>query len=119
MPTTTDYEFGDVVLVPFPFTDQTASKRRPAVVVSSPAYHRERADLILMAVTSQPRRSATLGEVEVRQWKEAGLLKPSVIKPILATVEKGLVLRKLGRLGEEDRRALQEMFRTILGESGG
>jgi len=35
MPTTTDYEFGDVILVPFPFTDQRTTKRRPAVVVSS------------------------------------------------------------------------------------
>lgn len=35
----TSYKFGDVVLVPFPFTDQSASKKRPAVVVSSSAYH--------------------------------------------------------------------------------
>jgi mRNA interferase MazF len=34
MPSTTAYKFGDVVLVPFPFTDQTATKKRPAVVVS-------------------------------------------------------------------------------------
>jgi mRNA interferase MazF len=32
MPNTTAYGFGDVVLVPFPFTDQTATKKRPAVV---------------------------------------------------------------------------------------
>jgi hypothetical protein len=31
----TSYKFADVVLVPFPFTDQTTSKKRPAVVVSS------------------------------------------------------------------------------------
>ncbi len=43
---------GDVVLVPFPFTDQTASKKRPAVVVSSDALHRERVDLVVMAVTT-------------------------------------------------------------------
>ncbi len=46
----TDYEFGDVVLAPFPFTDQTATKQRPAVVISSMAYHRERWDLIIVAV---------------------------------------------------------------------
>jgi hypothetical protein len=34
MPNTTDYRFGDLVLVPFPFTDQTGIKKRPAVVVS-------------------------------------------------------------------------------------
>ena len=54
MPTTTGYEFGDIVLVPFPFTDQSTTKRRPAVVISSHAYHRGRPDLIIMAVTSQP-----------------------------------------------------------------
>jgi mRNA interferase MazF len=32
-----DYKFGDIVLVPFPFTDQTTAKKRPAVIVSSNA----------------------------------------------------------------------------------
>ena len=50
----TGYEFGDIVLVPFPLTDQSTTKRRPAVVISSQAYHRQRPDLIIMAVTSQP-----------------------------------------------------------------
>jgi len=48
MPTTIGCEFGDVVLVPFPFTDQTTTKKRPAVVVSSDAYHRDRPDVILI-----------------------------------------------------------------------
>jgi mRNA interferase MazF len=47
------YRFGDVIVVRFPFTDQTATKKRPAVVISSEAYQRERPDLILMAITSQ------------------------------------------------------------------
>jgi hypothetical protein len=52
-PSMTAYGFGDVVLVPFPFTDQTGTKKRPAAVISSSAYHRERSDVVLMAVTSQ------------------------------------------------------------------
>jgi mRNA interferase MazF len=112
----TGYEFGDLILVPFPFTDQSTSKRRPAVVVSSAAYHRERPDLVILAVTSQTRPAAGIGEAAVARWKAAGLLKPSVLKPVLATIERGLVLRKLGRLEGEDRRALREVLRAILGE---
>jgi mRNA interferase MazF len=112
----TGYEFGDVLLVPFPFTDQSTTKRRPAVVVSSAAYHRERPDLVILGVTSQARPAGGVGEVAVAKWKEAGLLRPSVLKPVLATIERGLVLRKLGRLEEEDQRALRKVLRTILGK---
>jgi mRNA interferase MazF len=52
MPPTRAYNFGDLVLVPFPFTDQTGAKKRPAVVVNSAAYNTARRDLVLMAVTS-------------------------------------------------------------------
>jgi mRNA interferase MazF len=98
----TGYEFGDIVLVPFPFTDQSAVKRRPAVVVSSSAYHRARPDLLIMAVTSQQPSTLTVGEVQVQDWKSAGLLKPSVLKPVLTTIEPALVLKKLGRLTPHD-----------------
>lgn len=110
----TAYSFGDVVLVPFPFTDQTGIKKRPAVVVSSAAYHRARPDLILMPLTSQIRPSSGFGEHPITDWKEAGLLKPSTLKPILFTVERSLVLRRLGQLGESDRSAFRQILRTIL-----
>jgi mRNA interferase MazF len=109
------YAFGDIVLVPFPFTDQSTTKRRPAVVVSSAAYQRERPDLILMAVTSQIRPAAGLGELTVRDWQAAGLLKPSAIKPVLTTVERGLVIRRLGRLSDPDREALKQAIQAIVG----
>jgi mRNA interferase MazF len=78
------HPFGTVVLVPFPFTDQSATKQRPAVIVSSSAYHRARRDLILMPITSQLRGSA-FGDVLVQDWQAAKLLMPSAIKPVLAT----------------------------------
>lgn len=115
MLTTTSFEFGDIVLVPFPFTDQRRTKKRPAVVVSSERYHTKRPDLIILAVTSQVRPAPAVGEAEIVKWKKAGLLKPSVLKPLLATIEKGLVLRKLGQLEDEDRRTLRAVLDEILG----
>ncbi|MCY4660955.1 MAG: type II toxin-antitoxin system PemK/MazF family toxin [Acidobacteria bacterium] len=49
----TRYEFGDVVLVRVPFTDQQGAKQRPAVVISRSAYSRARPDVIVMAVTGR------------------------------------------------------------------
>ena len=66
------YQFGDVVLVPFPFTDQPAAKQRPGVIVSSLAYHRARRDLILMPITSQVRGKAFLAPRAVRPAGRAG-----------------------------------------------
>lgn len=114
-PPTTSYSFGDIVLVPFPFTDQSTTKRRPAVVVSSGAYHRARADLIIMAVTSRPRAEASVGEVQINDWKGVGLLKPSVVKPVITTIEAALVVRRLGQLGEHDRETLRRAIAAIIG----
>ena len=109
----TDYSFGDIVLVPFPFTDQSSTKKRPAVIVSSDPYNRQWPDIIIMAVTSQVRSAGYFGDVSVEKWKQAGLLKPSVIKPIFTTIEKGLVIGKLGRMGEKDLSSLQEAIKSI------
>ena len=46
------FDFGDVVLVPFPFTDQSGTKRRPAVVISLAGYNISRRDIVIMAITS-------------------------------------------------------------------
>jgi mRNA interferase MazF len=111
----TAYNFGDVILVPFPFTDLQQSKQRPAVIVSSARYHAERPDLILMAITSQVRTPPAFAESPVRDWRAAGLLKPSVVKPVFATLEQRLVRKTLGRLTETDRAALSASLRLLLG----
>jgi mRNA interferase MazF len=112
----TSYRFGDIVLVPFPFTDQTTSKKRPAVVVSAETYNQSHPDLIMMAITSQVQSAATPDSMNIADWQTAGLLKPSLVKPILATIEKNLVLKRLGRLGVEDRQMLQAVLQRVLGE---
>ena len=107
--------FGDVVLVPFPFTDQSATKQRPAVVVSREGYNRARPDVILMAITSQVRAAAGMDEIRLNAGPATGLLKPSIIKPIIMTLERGLVLRKLGELAAAEQLLLRQAIQAMLG----
>lgn len=106
---------GEIILVPFPFTDQSQAKKRPAVVISSKAYNTERPDLIIMAVTSQIKPASIIGEVIIQDWQEAGLLKPSAIKPVITTIEKPLIIKTMGRLKDNDQKALLESLKGILG----
>jgi len=69
-----------------------------------------------MAVTSQSHGSGYFGDVRIHNWQQAGLLKPSVIKPILTTIENGLIIKKLGSIADADRPALTEGLQSIIGE---
>ncbi len=109
------FSFGDVVLVPFPFTDQSGTKKRPAVVLSSAGYNTQRRDIVIMAITSQVRTPLDFGEAMVVDWRGAGLLKDSVLKPILTTIEQSLVLRVMGRLSAADIKTLREILRSVMG----
>lgn len=108
----TSYNQGDVVLVPFPFTDLSTRKQRPAVVLSSQSYNARHPDVILAPVTSRAAHSSD--EVALAQWSAAGLLKPSVVKPILASCEAGLIIRRLGALSASDLAQVRALFARIL-----
>lgn len=115
MPPMTGFEFGTVVLVPFPFTDQSQSKQRPAVIVSSRAYQSQRPDVVVMAITSQVGATTTIGEVLLQDWRSAGLLKASVIKPVFATLERRLIIKALGQLQSADQQTLKQAIAQIIG----
>jgi mRNA interferase MazF len=89
------------VLVPFPFTDLTGSKQRPALVISPNRLNAIRDDVVLIAITSQI--PAALGEDEVlvaaADLTGTGLLKPSVIRLAkIMAIHQDLVRRKIGGL---------------------
>jgi mRNA interferase MazF len=110
----TTYRRGDVVLVPFPFSDQSTTKKRPAVVISSTLYNETSPDIVILAVTSKIEKSVGIGECLVSDWKEAGLLKPSAIKPAISTIEQTLVLKKLGALSPRDSSSMDKAIRGFL-----
>ncbi len=112
---TSRFSFGDVVLVPFPFTDQSGTKKRPAVVVSSHGYNASRRDIVIMVITSQARTPLGFGEAMVGDWQGAGLIKESVLKPVFTTIEQRLVLRVMGHLSAADIKALRELVADVIG----
>jgi mRNA interferase MazF len=115
MPTTITYSFGDIVLVPFPFTNQASTKQRPAAIISTAAYNAIKLDVVIMAVTSQLKPAQGKGEFQIKNWQQAGLLKPSVVKPVITTIEKRLVIKKLGQLQQTDQQLLQQTIKFIFG----
>ena len=109
----TRYNKGDVILVPFPFSDQRTTKKRPAVIVSSDTYNNISQDIIIMAITGQTRSRIDIGEFLIEDWKSAGLLKSSAIKSAISTIEQRLVMRNLGKLSSKDLSALDKALKEL------
>lgn len=114
MPSMTSYSVGEVVLVPFPFSDLKERKQRPAVIVSPTAYQQARPDCILLAITSQICAPLGDGEALIDAWQAAGLLKPSLFKPLVFTLEQSVIRRRLGALVQSDQETLGVILRRII-----
>lgn len=90
------FQRGDVVLIPFPFTDLSATKTRPAVVVSSVFFHSVRPELLLPYVSSQVSKAHPVLDHVLSDWSQARLPKPSFVRPKLASIEPSLIVHQVG-----------------------
>ena len=66
-----------------------------------------------MAITTQKEQIFGVGESAIVDWQNTGLLKPSTFKPAISTIEKVLVLRKLGKLSPSDNTALNDALENL------
>jgi mRNA interferase MazF len=64
-----------------------------------------------MALTSVDQGEGTQA---LQDWKDAGLVKPTWVKPLLATVDMAIVEKRLGRLSERDRRSIADSLREVM-----
>ncbi len=102
------FEAGDLVLLLFPFTDESGTKQRPALVSRDSGDE----DLLVARATSQSQ--TTSYDVPIHGWKEAGLLARSAVRVHkLATIEKRLVKRELGTLSPSDWAAVKESLKSL------
>ena len=99
---------GDVVVVPFPFSDLTQAKRRPALVVAE----LEGDDLLLCQITSQRVRDSYAIPLEDKDFETGGLKQKSNVRPNrLFTADQRIVLYKAGHLSDEK---VKEVIRKIV-----
>jgi mRNA interferase MazF len=105
----------DIVVVPFPYADRLAEKRRPALVISNRklAAH----GLIWVAMITSADNESWSSDVAVTDFKRAGLPAPSVVRVAkIACIEPGRIDRRIGRLAKADARLVGQRLRGFLGE---
>jgi mRNA interferase MazF len=116
MPSTTRYKQGDVVLVPFPFTDLSTTKQRPALVVSSDALNSTREDVIVAAITSQVPAHLASDEflIPPSELKSCGLPKASIVRlSKIVTLHQQLIIKAIGAMPAGSLAATLTKFRQL------
>src|SRR5205823_12088353 len=104
---------GDVVLVPFPFTDLSATQIRPAVVVCTDVYAASTRDVIVAMVTSRPQTLPT--DYALQDWAATGLLYPSWVRAKVVSLEGSLIRHVIGPLSARDLSEVETRLRLALG----
>lgn len=109
----TNFSKNDIVIVKFPFASSLKYKARPAVIISSDTYNQNRRDTFLILAISSNLDDRLEFEMEVKSWKDAGLLKPSIFKSSIATIEKTYIIQRVGKLNDIDVERIEMMLDII------
>ncbi len=107
---------GDVILVPFPFTDLTTVKQRPALVLSADWLNVSRNDCVVAAITSQIPFDLQPDEYRLSadDLLAGGLLKPSLVRlGKLFTMSKNLFRKQLGTLPKATMAVVLEQVEQV------
>ena len=100
-------------MVNFVFAEETGSKRRPVLLLSSDQYMKGRQEVVVSAITSNTRR-ILVGDYLMADWEEAGLLFPSVVTGIIRTIRQSMIDRKMGAVSTGDFAEIESSLRQIL-----
>ncbi len=107
------YRRGDIIAVPYDYSDLSGGKVRPAVIVSSDAYNLRQPDVVAAGISSQITNTRPYDHV-LTNWAIAGLRYPSLVRGRLLTIEQSLIRRTVGRLGPADLAAVEEKLAAFL-----
>ena len=107
------FEPFEIVVVPFPFTDKVGAKRRPALVISTSSFN-SRHDQAVLAMITTARQSDWPSDVHLEDWSEAGLTTACRVRLKLFTLDRDLILRRVGTLAPRDKMAVQTALSQCL-----
>ncbi len=103
-----ELQFGDVVLLKFPFTDSKTFKRRPALIIND----FNDGDILVCRITSQMYK--TQNDVIIDDWKSSGLKLPSVIRVHkIATLEKDMVELSMGKVDNSIKEKVKKIIARL------
>jgi mRNA interferase MazF len=102
----------DVVVVPFPFSNQPGSKRRPALVLSDRSFN-TLGHSVLAMITSSGHRPWP-GDVAVSDYESAGLRKSCLVRLKLFTLDNRLLAKRIGHLATGDQEQIEGQLKTYL-----
>jgi len=103
---------GDVVVADFPGVRDV--KRRPALVVSTAAYHQARPDAILAVLTGQVAAATQRTDHPLSDWSAAGLHRPTAYRTFLITIPREDIVTVIGHVTERDWAEVQVCLRMSL-----
>src|SRR3989338_5731251 len=104
---------GDVIALPFPFSDFSANKRRPAIVVALGEY----GDVILCQITSKPKKGAEIVELKDKDFQECKLKIMSYVRPRkIFTADLGLILYRAGKVKKEKIAEVEDAICKVVKE---
>lgn len=104
----------DIILVPFPFSDQSGSKRRPALVISNDKFNKDSNDIIICAITSNMDIDHSI-YIKKDDWKD-GLYSECCIRySTILTIDKKIILKRIGRLSSERFKDVIKKVEEMLG----
>lgn len=107
------YEPFDIVVVPFPFTDRDATKRRPALVVSTREFNTRHAQLVLAMITTAGGGDWP-SDVPIEEWRKAGLATACRVRLKLFTLDIALIVKRVGTLSPRDAGAVGAALERFL-----
>ena len=104
----------DVVVVPFPFTDRTTTKRRPALILSDAQTFNKKVGQSVMAMITSAKNSDWPLDIEIQNLDSAGLPSASIVRMKLFTLDEQLIIRKAGALERKDQEKVSEALHQLL-----